>query len=301
MCKMIVEEANQRKSYLSKIYSVFTYRPHNKAIKSYMFRLSRRQHLFSLKSAQLMLNILYNLRLKHGFYSIGFCEKDKYLLIKPVEMEKDQKYYFIQYLIYIEKTEVVTELYIEPTLASFYDKYEDDLMQDLKEEYETFDGFMHSSIFCLDYLIYKCLENKLEDETLEEASGSDEFDSRVIEISEDDDIFCYIQLEDLAKAENYDEIKIQTYEKMYETMISFQNFCQCVPKIQLLLKHSNSYRLDLEVFSSDQIKLSDSYKIALGRLYSNTLSAFIDISDFQDSSDSTHYFVRYVSSTSILI
>ncbi|CAG9325984.1 unnamed protein product [Blepharisma stoltei] len=304
MCKAIVEEAPaQKKSYWSKVYSVFTYRPHSKAIKSFMFKCIRRQHLYTMRSAQLMINILFASRLKQGFYSIGYCERDKYLLLKPLEVEIDNRSqsFFIQYLIYIEKTEVVTELYVEPALASFYDKFEYDLLQEIKEEYETYDDFMYSSIFCLDFLIYKCLEHKLDNGSLDDTMSSDDYDTKVIEISEDDDLFCYIQVEDLSKAENYDEIKAQTYEKMYEVMNSFQNFCNCIPKLPYLLKHSNYYSLDLEVFSSEHIYASESYRSALGRLYSNTLTAFIDMSDYQDCLDSVHHFVRYINSNTILI
>ncbi|CAG9333104.1 unnamed protein product [Blepharisma stoltei] len=298
--KIVVEETYRKKNYKSRVYSLFTYRPHNKVIKSYMCGFSSQFDLLATKSAQFFLNILHTSRTKQGFIVIGCIEKDKFLLIKPYECEAENKHriFFLQYLMYISDYSVFIEFYHEPSIANYYDE-SDDLL-DLKNEYEINDESIYKSLLSLDSLIFQCLENKLNfcnSNDLLENNG--EF--KMIDFSDEDDLFCYIQAENLEKAETFEDLKIQMYEKMYEVVSSFQDTGSCSIELDFLLKHSSCWSFDYETFSVDLDINTQQYRQIFEYLYSVLLRAFGDIADYQMSQKNQCYFARYACNIGVIM
>lgn len=301
--KILVEETYQKKFYRSRLYSLFIYRPHTKVIKSYMCGLSTNYVLLTQKSAQFFLNILYVNKLKQGFLSIGVQDKDKYLLVKPIEYEDEyqRSTYFIEYMIFIEGVTVCVEFYHEPSIANYYEHLEPDfLIEDLKKEYEYHDEFIHLSVLSHDYLCYKALENKLEYKYAEDFKAEYR-DDKIIEFTDDDNIFCYVPNEELEKSENIEELKLQAYDKMYESLSNFVIETDIEPAIDILIRHANLSVLELEIFSYKIDIKSQAHLKSLERLYRCTVRGFYDISDFSIFSNQQENFIRYVNTNNILM
>ena len=289
--KLLVENLSHEKYNVSRVYSIFNYKPHVQAIRAFMHSYSVSKKLCSKKSASMLLSILYQLRLRSGFYYLGESESSKYVLVKNIEVKGQT--HFIQYLIYQENLEVHSNLYLEPGIASALDKSEEKVLSDFTEEFQSFDNFLYECFATLDFLVYKSLQKKLNDEDLQ----PDEISQENTGISEDDDLYCYFETEELSQCSNYEELKLEYFEKFYSFLEKLEE-TDFEPKLDSLLQTGVSYFLELEFFDMVSLGKSDCIFETLSK---NIHKAFRGVSDYNLKFRGNQYYVRFVCEEAVLL
>lgn len=290
--KILVENiSNAKKNNFSIVQSAETYRPHLEALKAYMLNKRTRYKLLSPNWTKKLLDFFYEFRLKKGYTYIGNCADNKILLYKHFKPKQVQNtIFFFQYVLYISKNKVIVEFYIDPELINHNQDY-------YKEQYkaiEEIDEFIYNSFFALEYLIFKSLRHKLHDEDF---GCDDEVDGKIVKLTSRDDFYCYMTSLDSLKS--YKKTKRLTLKSLVKVLSLNTDLPADHPPINLLLNHSNIHLVSFQTF-----KLLTTYKFGtkvFGKLFTNLLSAYSDISDCSITECNLHHYVRYLSEDSVLI
>jgi hypothetical protein len=289
--KMLVENLYTSKGYsISSIQSAQSYKPQTEALKSYMLRRKKVYKLPSCNWTNNLMSLIYESKVKKGFYYLGNCNYNKLLLYKPCELKVNahNKTFFFQYLFYITKNEVTIEFYIDPELIN-----KEEVWEEIYDSLEATDEFLYRSFYALEFLVFKCIRHKLQDE---DYNQEEDFDEKIVKMSENDDFYCYIVLD---SAKSFKKAKKDFIRSLLKILDCYIELPIENPSISLLLKHSVVYTHEFEVF---KVLPTNKYCSNIcGKLYKNILSAFSEICDFSKTEDRIHYYIRYITENSILI
>jgi hypothetical protein len=286
--RMIVESISTSKNYSSNpVQSAQTYKPHIEALKAYLLRKTSKFRLLNSSWYPHFLTLLQDTTVKEGFFFIGNCPNGKSLLIKTLKLKEKDQPIFLQFLLFLSSNEVITEFYIDPQVINDEDCWTESL-----RTLDRLHDFVFKSLSALDYLIFRCLRKKLDDE---DYCAEDDSGEKVFKLSTSDDIFCYTENSYLSYKANKKAIR----KNMLKVLEKYESFHVDPPKVSVLIKHSNysSYRFENFIPDTDPVKIRQ----VKSEFYTNLVSAFTEISDYHSIEQKIHYFVRYLNEESLIL
>lgn len=286
--RMLVENISTTKTYnIVPIQSAQTYKPHVEALKAYILRKPISYHMLCKNWCQTLMTTIYESKVKKGFLFLGNCADNKLLLYKPYEMKEslENKLYFFQYLIYVADNQVKSEFYIDPELIN-----KETVWEEFYKKCEGNDEIVYKSFFALEFLIYKCIARKLNEEDRKT-------DGRIVKLTTSDDVFCYLDSRDTSTS--YKKLKSHFRKELVKVLYHYTCPPNEIPLITLLLKQSTVYSFEMETFIIPQFNKSQT--LVYNKFYQNLITAYSEISDYSTTENNLQLYVRYLSQDSVLI
>jgi len=221
LTKLLTEPIFSDKRRQSRQLSLFNYRPPPDVVKTYLLSYTCIRQFTSTSQAMVALELICRSRVREEFYYIGESEGTKWQFVKNVQLQSCIHHCksvspksMLQYLAFLNKSDLHTAIYMEPNEGFFEGCNEQEAFKMLIEYITKIDAHVEETVKAFHSVLLKCIERKI-------GTVSEELHLESRTLAETDDLYCYLSGAS-GSPDTYENLKVDFYANLYGIYTNYE-------------------------------------------------------------------------------
>lgn len=221
LTKLLTEPIFSDKRNRSRQLSLFNYRPLPDVVKTYLLSYTCIRQFVSTSQAMVALELICRSRVREEFCYIGESDGTKWQFVKNVQLQSCIHHCksvspksMLQYLAFINKSDLHTAIYMEPNEGFFEGCNEQEAFKMLIEYITKIDAHIEETVKAFHSVLLKCIERKI-------GTITEELQLENRTLSETDDLYCYLS-GTTGTPDTYQNFKVDFYASLYTIYTNYE-------------------------------------------------------------------------------
>ena len=293
LTKLLTEPIFSDKRYRMRQLSLFNFHPPPNVIKTYLLRFNSVRQFVSTSQAVVALELVCRSRVREEFFYIGESDGSKWQFIKNVQLQSCLHHCkslspksMLQYIAYLNKSDLHTDIYMEPNEGFFEGHNEQESFKMLVEYITKIDEHIELTVKSFHSVLLQCIEHKI-------GTITEEINPEARTLAETDDLYCYLP-SIIGTPDTYQSLKVDFYAELYRIYTKYE------PEDGASMSVSSTALLDDFDPETKEACLCSTLEGSEARLNASVLVSemqvqFRAVADHWQCSESSEVYFRYIS------